>query len=446
MATIINEVIEHQGMQLKLNSSLRLMVTFKVLNASQHFEHHDYDFDHHPELPAAIARLLDGEKPAVAFAKLSEELSRDLGQKGIAELDKINLDNWSVLSLSKNAIVTISVFVRYADKPAERNTIIMSEHPNAVKWLIATISQPEKLPELAPKDIDILVSEGALVEKDPPPIVSYPCPETAIKHWHEQISTADQLYIQTAGAPIPDKVKLLLGRHWPELPNTDIVWTSDAGTRLVNATVAPASELNNIQLDKEQRQTIPSIKDQQKIWKQTIQIAKVDFKRNAYAQINDIIAPAHQISLRSHVRKLIEHNYFGPLDDGQVTRRMGRHNESVTASLHHRLAKLVSLVVGKKIKASYAYLGCYLDGAVLERHVDRPQCQYNLSIVFDMCDQQENTVEPWPIYLKMGKKEIAVKLNPGSGLLYQGTKIEHWRDALPAGQRAIVCFLSLRGR
>ncbi|MGB1192405.1 MAG: hypothetical protein ACPG3T_05740, partial [Pseudomonadales bacterium] len=106
----------------------------------------------------------------------------------------------------------------------------------------------------------------------------------------------------------------------------------------------------------------------------------------------------------------------------------------------HRLAKLVSLITGEELQASYAYLGCYLGGAVLERHIDRAQCQYNLSIVFDMSDEEDNLVEPWPIYLQVKNKPVAVNLEVGSGLLYRGTDIEHWRDKLPEGHRAIVCF------
>ena len=31
-------------------------------------------------------------------------------------------------------------------------------------------------------------------------------------------------------------------------------------------------------------------------------------------------------------------------------------------------------------------------------------------------------------------------LQVGDGLVYSGTDLWHWRDALPPGQRAIVCF------
>ena len=33
-----------------------------------------------------------------------------------------------------------------------------------------------------------------------------------------------------------------------------------------------------------------------------------------------------------------------------------------------------------------------------------------------------------------------MNLEIGDGLVYSDTQLWHWRDALPTGQRAIVCF------
>ena len=431
----------NDGKGLMLNPSLRLMATFKVLNEeSRSFDYHDYIFDRFPEFQTVANRLLAGSKADAAFADLDIGIIRELESRRIVDLDFPDSDNPSVLALNKNTLLLISVFARYADKPSTRDAITVIENPGAARWLLQAIANSGDLEALGDEDIEVLTKVGALVEQQPPGIVAYPNPELATDIWQQQTAVAEQLYVQRAGESIPVKVQSLLGRQAPELPTTNIVWTCDAGTRVPNATVVPADELDKLVTDKESRLKIDSVKQQRQHWKQALQLAKIGFKKNAYAQLNDVIAPAHQPALRAHVRQLVENHYFGPLDDGQVARRMGLHNEAVTSALHHRLAKLVGLVVGKEVKASYAYLGCYLDGSVLERHIDRPQCQYNLSIVFDMSDEAGNLVDPWPIYLQMGKRPIAINLQPGSGLLYQGTKIEHWRDALPQGQRAIVCF------
>jgi hypothetical protein len=47
---------------------------------------------------------------------------------------------------------------------------------------------------------------------------------------------------------------------------------------------------------------------------------------------------------------------------------------------------------------------------------------------------------PWPIYVEIDGQPKEVLLQTGDGVAYSGTEIWHWRHALPAGQRAIVCF------
>jgi len=48
--------------------------------------------------------------------------------------------------------------------------------------------------------------------------------------------------------------------------------------------------------------------------------------------------------------------------------------------------------------------------------------------------------KPWPIYLEVDGQPSAKHLQTGDGLLYSGSEIWHWREALPEGQRAIICF------
>jgi hypothetical protein len=53
--------------------------------------------------------------------------------------------------------------------------------------------------------------------------------------------------------------------------------------------------------------------------------------------------------------------------------------------------------------------------------------------------------DPWPIYLEINNQPVVIHLSVGDGILYSGTEVLHWRDALPEGQRAIVCFFHFVG-
>lgn len=430
--------------KLHLNPSLRLIATFRVLNeATRHFDYIDYLMDRFPAFHQILLDLANNVSVKDAYANIESELALELEQKNIVTLHSGQQTHATVIGSNPQMLTTLTIFARQHDGASKRTAILLDEQKNAVSWLLNAVSgkvEHNDLSTLTSDDIQVLSDHHVLVAENPPAIVHYPNPDNAAAKWLEQTARAEQLFIQRAGEALPEKVQRLLGRQVPELPNVDVVWTCDAGTRLPYPTIVPADKLDQLEFDKEQRANISSVKNHKRNWKQKIQVAKISFKRDAFAQIDDIITTSFQSSLQTHMRNLVTNGYFGALDDGQVARRMGFHNETVAASIHHRLAKLVSVIVGKEVQASYAYLGCYLDGSVLERHIDRPQCQFNLSIVYDMSDEQGNRVDPWPIYLQMGKKPLAVNLEPGSGLLYRGTDIEHWRDALPQGQRAIVCF------
>jgi hypothetical protein len=141
------------------------------------------------------------------------------------------------------------------------------------------------------------------------------------------------------------------------------------------------------------------------------------------------------------VRQLRERGYFPELGDGQVALRASIHNQPTIASLHQGLAGIVNTIGEEKVIPSYCYLSCYEQGSVLERHLDRQQCAYNLCLVLDMRYlDRDDEPDPWPIYLELEGKPEPALLNVGDGVFFSGRSIYHWREALPAGQRAVVCF------
>jgi hypothetical protein len=160
-----------------------------------------------------------------------------------------------------------------------------------------------------------------------------------------------------------------------------------------------------------------------------------------YAVLRDIVPAAQRVALQRYVRQLRQRGYFPELGDGQVALRASIHNQPTIASLHNGLAELLSGIGPEPVRPSYCYLSCYEEGAVLERHIDRPQCAYNLCLVFDMQDLSGGAEpQPWPIYLELDGRPEAALMRVGDGVFFSGRSIYHWRDALPAGQRAVVCF------
>lgn len=68
---------------------------------------------------------------------------------------------------------------------------------------------------------------------------------------------------------------------------------------------------------------------------------------------------------------------------------------------------------------TYSMTRFYEKGNYLEEHIDRPACQYSLTLPIGSWEET-----PWSIYLDGN----AIDLNIGDVLLYKGCEATHWRE------------------
>tara|TARA_R100000149_G_C5856937_1_gene123965 strand:- start:252 stop:797 length:546 start_codon:yes stop_codon:yes gene_type:complete len=85
--------------------------------------------------------------------------------------------------------------------------------------------------------------------------------------------------------------------------------------------------------------------------------------------------------------------------------------------------------LGKELLPTYTYWRMYNQYSELEKHTDREACEYTVSITIKQ-DME------WPLFI--GKNKVYIE--SGDGVLYQGTKIEHWREEYE-GDYAMQLFL-----
>jgi len=118
------------------------------------------------------------------------------------------------------------------------------------------------------------------------------------------------------------------------------------------------------------------------------------------------------------------------------------YGELTTETLLGFLVEPLSRITQKKLCPTYSYARLYLHGEILKPHLDRPACQYSVTINFGG--------DPWPIYfgkLNQGMnfdngysllKEIT--LAPGDGIVYMGEELVHWRNQFE-GDHCAQAFL-----
>lgn len=158
-----------------------------------------------------------------------------------------------------------------------------------------------------------------------------------------------------------------------------------------------------------------------------------------FVPMRALVPSFHLGALRRYYRQRVRQGALR-LGDGQVDRRYVAHNEPVARFLQRQLERSVAAVVGRALKPSYAYLAAYQGGAMLERHTDRPQCEYTLSLCVDFTPELDGAC-PWSINLDLDRRTLRVHQREGDGLLFRGRRIPHHRDRLPSRASATNVLL-----
>lgn len=115
--------------------------------------------------------------------------------------------------------------------------------------------------------------------------------------------------------------------------------------------------------------------------------------------------------------------------DKQVMGSYSRFDYSGTDSLKYYLLPKMEQLTGKRLIPTYSYSRIYRNGHDLFRHVDKPRCEYSITITL----KDDGT--PWPII--MGDHQV--DLPQGSGCVYMGEKIPHERKPY-TGQQHVQVF------
>ena len=162
------------------------------------------------------------------------------------------------------------------------------------------------------------------------------------------------------------------------------------------------------------------------------------FRSRGYVPLPNLIHPFQVAALRRYYRHLIRNGGM-EYGDCQTSHRFFAHNESVARFFHRQLTKTVSVLAGEPVQPSYAYVASYQEGADLQKHTDREQCEFSITLCIDYAPEPR-AATPWPLQLHTPSGGITVFQALGDGLLYRGRQIPHSRDLLPPGHTSTSIF------
>jgi hypothetical protein len=173
-------------------------------------------------------------------------------------------------------------------------------------------------------------------------------------------------------------------------------------------------------------------------WAEVVSKGAHRFRERGYVPLRNLIHPFNLAALRRYYRHAIRLGSMR-LGDHQSSRRYVAHNESVARFFHYQIANAVGAIVGEPIKPSYVYLASYQSGAELKKHTDRAQCEFSVTLCLDFSPEPDLATS-WPIRLETREGRVVVYQALGDGLVYRGTKVPHYRQALAAGHTSTSIF------
>lgn len=162
------------------------------------------------------------------------------------------------------------------------------------------------------------------------------------------------------------------------------------------------------------------------------------FRNKGYAPLPALLHPFHVAALRRYYRSRIRQGGIH-LGDAQSPLRYVAHDEPVACFFHRQFTPLYSALAGEPLKPSYVYFASYLGGADLQKHIDREQCEFSITLCLDFSPEPQLETS-WPIRLETSNGEIAVYQALGDALAYRGTQLPHFRHSLPSGHTSTSIF------
>jgi len=80
--------------------------------------------------------------------------------------------------------------------------------------------------------------------------------------------------------------------------------------------------------------------------------------------------------------------------------------------------KIIEKTINKDLLPTYSFFRLYTYNSDLKKHTDREACELSVTVFVD-ADKPD-----WPLYID-GEPVV---LEAGDGVIYNGTKYEHWRE------------------
>jgi len=156
-------------------------------------------------------------------------------------------------------------------------------------------------------------------------------------------------------------------------------------------------------------------------------------EQNNFLFVPNFISVEHAQTLQKQFYELELSGQYGK--DAQVPNSPAIYNFKPFLELLCQKTNEVTNLIEEQVLPTYTFARIYKNGAVLNRHRDRPACEISLTLHLggDIA---------WDIGIqKPSGEEVNLNLNIGDAILYLGCTADHWRSTPFTGQNYSQVFL-----
>ena len=164
------------------------------------------------------------------------------------------------------------------------------------------------------------------------------------------------------------------------------------------------------------------------------QIVQNAISEESAAILSTIFSLQRDYDMFKNMDKIVGQIPYG--GDEQVANSFAKYSPLYFDGLLDYIRPKVQEASGLKLYPCYSYARIYYNGAEMSRHIDRPSCEISATMTLSV-----DETGPWQIWFKDFKEqEKPLTLNVGDMCVYQGTKLEHWRESY-SGSKQVQVFL-----
>ncbi|MEE6180035.1 hypothetical protein [Mycobacterium sp. 050134] len=148
-----------------------------------------------------------------------------------------------------------------------------------------------------------------------------------------------------------------------------------------------------------------------------------EFATHGYTLIEQLVPPKDRARLCQRALELSRTATKAPPDP--VPSQFAMWGDFQMEDLLESLVPAIEQVVQRPLFPTYSFFRVYEAGNILERHTDRPSCEFSVSVNLGY-----HAPAAWPLWVEGPLGATGVALEPGDAVVYRGIECPHWRESL----------------